>query len=70
MVSSNTKAVKILVSWGVYDQFAVENKTRYKREERKFEKILELKEEEKEEMIDEEKKFKLKWKIRKNNEIF
>ncbi len=70
MVSSNTKTVKISINWGVYDILTVDNSTRYKRVERKFEKILELKEEENEQEIDEEKQFALKWKIRKNNGQF
>ena len=70
MVSSNSKTVKISINWGVYEIITVDNSSRYKREKRQFEKILELKEEEKEEVIDEEKQFALKWKIRKNNGQF
>ncbi|MBN17869.1 MAG: hypothetical protein CL758_06330 [Chloroflexi bacterium] len=70
MVSSNMKTVKISINWGVYDTVIIDNKNRYKREQKVFEKILELKEEETEQVIDEEKQFALKWKVRKNKEQF
>jgi len=70
LVSSNAKTVKISIGWGVYEQFTIDKSRRYKREHRKFEKTIPLKEGEDTIEIDKDKKFLLKCKIRKSNEQF